>query len=176
MYLLTEIGLAHQFVGQDWFNFLLLEGIIFFIRVPKHYDYIVNGVKLKAENLLFNRQSCKIDDIEVLGIKGLSVAMHKVKNKQEEQDYLIVLTNGYAYEALRNYKKRWSIEVMFQDFKEQGFNLEKTHLKEDDKLKKLLYLVSIAYAFFLYSCRAVDRENQGEVSVKKSWLSCKKHI
>jgi len=44
------------------------------------------------------------------------------------------------------YKKRWRIECFFQNVKKRGFNLEPTHLKDLDKLKKLVGLVSIAYA------------------------------
>ncbi len=139
-----------EFVGRKWIKYLMSENIRFFLRVPKHYVYNVNGKILKAENLLSGRETCRLDGIEVLKIKGLSVQMLKVKNKSGEEDYLIVLTNGYSYEAIRNYKKRWSIEVMFQDFKGQGFNLEATHIKDNDKLKKLFYLVSIAYAFCVH--------------------------
>lgn len=39
---------------------------------------------------------------------------------------------------------------MFRDFKSQGFNLESTYVKEGYKIKKLLYLVSIAYAFCVH--------------------------
>jgi hypothetical protein len=39
---------------------------------------------------------------------------------------------------------------MFQDFKSQGFKLEDTHLKQAYKLKKLVYLVSLAYDFCLH--------------------------
>lgn len=139
-----------EFVGKDWIEYLLKEGLSFFLRVPKHYLLCVNGVELKAENLLQSRSECNLDNISVLGIKGLSVGMKKVTDKQGNRDYLIVLTNTFAYEALRSYKKRWSIEVMFQDFKSQGFNLEDTHLKQAYKIKKLVYLVSLAYAFCLH--------------------------
>lgn len=44
------------------------------------------------------------------------------------------------------YKKRWKIEVLFQQIKKRGFDLEATHLNESFKLKKLVGLVSIAYA------------------------------
>lgn len=128
-------------------EYLLQEQIPFFLRLPKHYVFTVNGVELKAENLLQSRKECKLDNVSVLGIKGLSVAMKKLKDKQGKEDYLIVLTNTVAYQALGTYRKRWSIEAMFQDFKSQGFHLEDTHLKQAYKLKKLVYLVAIAYAF-----------------------------
>jgi len=138
-----------EFVGQDWLDYLLKEEITFFLRLPKHYYFRVNGTKLQAESLLASRRECQLDNVEVLGISGLSVAMKKVVNQQGKADFLIVLTNTFAYQALRAYQKRWSIETMFQDFKSQGFDLEGTHLKEAYKLKKLVYLVSIAYAFCL---------------------------
>jgi hypothetical protein len=139
-----------EFIGKDWIEYLLKEGLAFFLRVPKHYLFRVNGRELKAENLLQSRSECRLDNISVLGITGLSVGMKKIKDKQGKEFYLIVLTNTFAYQAVRSYKRRWSIEVMFQDFKSQGFNLESSHLKQAYKIKKLVYLVSLAYAFCLH--------------------------
>jgi len=45
------------------------------------------------------------------------------------------------------YRKRWTIECCFQALKGRGFDLEDTHLKCLEKLKKLVALLSIAYAF-----------------------------
>jgi hypothetical protein len=60
--------------------------LVFFLRVPKHYCFRVNGVELKAENLLQSRRECKPDNVSVLGIKGLSVGMKKVNDKQGNRD------------------------------------------------------------------------------------------
>jgi hypothetical protein len=61
------------------------------------------------------------------------------------------------------YGKRWTIEACFQTFKERGFDLEKTHLKDLAKLKKLLALVSIAYriatSMGIYIHRKVQKIN-----------------
>lgn len=139
-----------EFVGKEWMAYLLAEKIAFFLRVPKSYRFTINGVALQAEQLLQSRTRCKIDNVTVIGVKGLSVGMKRLTNRKGQDDYLIVLTNTFAYQALKMYKKRWSIEAMFQDFKSQGFHLEDTHLKEAYKLKKLVYLVSIAYAFCVH--------------------------
>jgi Transposase DDE domain len=139
-----------EFVGKEWMEYLLQEKIAFFLRVPKSYLFTINGVVLKAENLLQARRECKIDNVTVIGVKGISVGIKRVQDSKGQDDYLIVLTNTLAYQALRVYKKRWSIEAMFQDFKSQGFHLESTHVKEGYKLKKLVYLVSIAYAFCVH--------------------------
>jgi len=44
------------------------------------------------------------------------------------------------------YAKRWTIEQCFQNLKGRGFNLEATHLRCRHKLRKLVALVSLAYA------------------------------
>lgn len=86
-------------IGQD---------IDFFIRIPKSYNIEVNGQSLKAEVLLRSRISCKLDNVTVLGTKALSVALKKTKDKKGKDDFLIVLTNTFAYLALKNYRERWS--------------------------------------------------------------------
>ena len=47
------------------------------------------------------------------------------------------------------YAKRWTIEQCFQNLKGRGFNLEVTHLRCSQKLRKLVALVSLAYALCL---------------------------
>ena len=47
------------------------------------------------------------------------------------------------------YAGRWTIEQCFQNLKGRGFNLEATHLRCFRKLRKLVALVSLAYAFCL---------------------------
>ncbi|MGI4742470.1 MAG: transposase [Janthinobacterium lividum] len=44
------------------------------------------------------------------------------------------------------YAKRWTIEQCFQNLKGRGFNLEASHLHCRHKLRKLVALVSLAYA------------------------------
>ena len=84
-----------------------------------------------------------------VGSHWLSVAMRKVPGKEAEEEYLIVITNTFASWAIKCYEKRWSIEVFFQSLKERGFNLERTHLTDGDRLRKLFALVSIAFAICL---------------------------
>ena len=53
----------------------------------------------------------------------------------------------------RLYRRRWSIETLFQSLKERGFALESTHVQSLEKLKKLIGLVSIAFGFCLVAGR-----------------------
>jgi hypothetical protein len=62
-----------------------------------------------------------------------------------EDEYLFLFGTARVEYLGQLYRKRWMIETLFQTLKERGFNLEKTHLKDFSKLKKLVALVSIAY-------------------------------
>lgn len=48
---------------------------------------------------------------------------------------------------LKSYKERWAIESMFKNMKTQGFNIEDTHMKNSDRLGKLMAIVAIAMLF-----------------------------
>jgi len=72
---------------------------------------------------------------------------HKWVNLLEEGECLFLLGTSKVDSFGQFYGKRWSIETCFQNFKQPGFNLEKTHLQDFSKLKKRLALVSIADSF-----------------------------
>ena len=128
-----------EFIGQPWYEFLLSSQIPFFIRLPKHHYFTVKGVALQAEQLLTNRNKCLLDNVLISGYY-LSVALKRLND-----DYLIVLTNTFAHQALNTYRQRWTIEVFFQAIKKRGFQLESTHLQDLTRLHKLVALVALAF-------------------------------
>lgn len=69
--------------------------------------------------------------------------------KHVQGELLILIGKGDAQTLFKIYRKRWSIEVFFQSIKKRGFNIENTHLKDLEKIKKLLFLTAIAFAFCL---------------------------
>lgn len=67
-------------------------------------------------------------------------------------DILFLFGNCQPKFLAQLYQKRWVIEaaaaaVCFQNLKTRGFNLEDTHLQELQRIRKLIAMVSIAYAF-----------------------------
>ena len=60
-------------------------------------------------------------------------------------DILFLFGNCDAKFLAQLYRKRWSIEVFFQNIKTRGFNLEDTHLQNLERIRKL-----IAMAFEVY--------------------------
>jgi hypothetical protein len=46
-----------------------------------------------------------------------------------------------------DYKKRWKIEVLFQALTSRGFNFEETHVKDEERVKRLLAVLALAFCW-----------------------------
>ncbi len=131
-----------EFVGLEWVNFLKTNNISFCMRVPKsHLITLKNEETYSITELLATKperyfQECLVDGI------WCNVMLKKLA----DNDYLFLMGNLHAKQLGAYYRRRWCIEVLFQTFKERGFDLESTHLKCSKKLSKLLVFVCIAVA------------------------------
>lgn len=142
-----RIGLVigdREFVGHQWLKYLKDRGVRFVMRLPKHHKiYRLDGRAQLLEQLgLVVDRPRVLPDCLVDGVVGNVWVMLLA-----DGDYLFLLGTVEAKFMGQLYGKRWCIEACFQNMKGRGFDLEDTHLQDDDKLKKLVALVSIAYAF-----------------------------
>lgn len=144
----NRIGLFladREFIGHRWLKFLKDRGILFCVRVPKHHKVIRQaGLEEHAhtiEQLLKGRKTLRLSACRVDGIWG-NIYVKALK----DGDLLFLFGTAKTEFLAQFYKKRWGIECFFQNVKSRGFDLESTHLKNLAKLKKLVALVSIAYA------------------------------
>ena len=62
-------------------------------------------------------------------------------------EYLIIVSNYFSDTVMDDYKRRWEIEVLFQCLKSRGFNFEETHLKDEERLKRLFSVLAIAFCW-----------------------------
>lgn len=134
------------FIGHSWLKFLKCRGILFCVRVPRHHNiirYIDLGEQAtKVGQLLHGRKTVQLQGCMVDGVWGNMYA-----KQLPGGDFLFLFGTAKAGYLAQLYRKRWRIECFFQNIKKRGFNLEDTHLKCLEKLKKLVGLVSIAHAF-----------------------------
>lgn len=134
-----------EFIGHKWLKFLKDQKIHFCVRVPKHHKIIRSNdfeeQKTTVSELLCSRKVVRLRNCMVDGVWA------NVYAKQlPDGDFLFLLGTTKMELLPQMYKKRWRIEAFFQNIKKRGFNLEDTHLKCFRKLKKLVGLVSLAYA------------------------------
>jgi len=116
-----------EFIGQEWYNFLLTNNIPFYIRIKSNTLVELNGVTFHAANFALGKRKRFFDNIRVQGFR-LKLATKIIGHEKDAEDrYLLILTNADVEKAIDIYRNRWSIEVFFQSIKKRGFNLENTH-------------------------------------------------
>ena len=77
-------------------------------------------------------------------------------------DPIFLVTNfELADEAIYWYKKRFQIETFFSDEKSRGFDLDKSHLSDPERLAILMIAACLAYLWIIYL---------GLVAVRKNWI------
>ncbi|MBC8111054.1 MAG: hypothetical protein H7Y04_08355 [Verrucomicrobia bacterium] len=101
-------------------------------------------------------QDCRIDGI------WCNVILKKLSNG----DFLILAGTLLTKQLGGFYLRRWSIEVFFQSVKGRGFNLENTHLKSSEKIKKLLVFIGIALGICVNIGKYHHQKGQ-KIKVKK---------
>lgn len=147
---LTRIPKSHirvvvadrEFIGREWFAWLDTQNIPFIIRIKE--NALVSSadreipIKKLFENLYIHQQ---VSLQRPRRVYDLPVYVSALRLKDQ---YLILASNQQGQSALEAYKKRWGIEVLFANLKSRGFNLEETHLIHQDRIEKLIALLTIA--------------------------------
>ena len=64
------------------------------------------------------------------------------------------------------YAEPWQIEMCFKAMKSSGFDMEKTHLKDIDRIEKLVLLVMIAFVW-RYKIGLFLHEKVQAIKIKK---------
>ena len=140
-----RIGLVigdREFIGHHWLKYMKTRHIKFIMRMPKHHNIHRSDGRVQTikEWQLTTKKTLFVPNVLMDGVVGnLSV------QKLENGDYLFLFGTVVSEFMEQLYRKRWKIEVLFQNFKGRGFELEKTHLKSDKKLKMMVALVGITY-------------------------------
>lgn len=135
-----------EFIGHKWLSYLQKKKLNFIMRIPKHHFITDCQQQRWAVGLLglTPGQSRVWANCQVDGVWGQAQV-----TALQNGEYLFLFGTVSAPLLGQLYRKRWTIEQGFQNLKGRGFDLRSTHLQCRDKLKKLVALVSLAYAFCL---------------------------
>jgi len=141
-----------EFIGEDWINYLNLRRIEYYIRIRENF-WTVNpktGKRLKASwlfaDLELNQTNFK-HQIYYVNNQLCYLSASKIKNKEGKPELQIIISFNKPNVAQKIYKERWQIETAFKALKSSGFNIEKTHLVDIERIEKLLALVLIAFTW-----------------------------
>lgn len=134
-----------EFIGKDWFSFLLEEQVPFVMRLRENF-YVEKGGKRRMLKDQFARLAKGKVAQHRRAFKLWGLQVHLTAARLEEE-WLFLASPPYCLKALDYYKQRWEIETLFKALKTQGFNLEDTHLSSAQKLERLLALLAIAFVW-----------------------------
>jgi hypothetical protein len=160
-----------EFASEGLLAWLSREGIGFRLRLRQDYlitngheeavcgDWLFRRGKIGTEQTLSGKRWC-------LG-HALFVAGMRFVNEKGKIEFLIVVSDVPA--PLSDYGLRWSIENLFSGLKSRGFNLEATHLMEQERLSRLLWVLTIAFCWCVAvgSAQLSERKQAGKAIYKK---------
>ncbi len=160
-----------EFVGDNWIKFLNDNNIRYYIRIRNNFRvFIPHKNKEIKVSWLFN--SLKTGEflhyrrIIRMGTQLCYVSGCKVNSKGKGTEFLIIVSFNKPEQAQINYKDRWQIETCFRAMKTSGFDIEKTHLQDIERLEKLTLIVMIAFVW-CYKTGIFIHENIKKIEIKK---------
>jgi len=133
-----------EFVGQAWLRYLLLEPAMGFRLRIRASDKIEHNGKALAAKVVFAH--LKIGESQTLKgvcrVWGYQVSVEALR--LDDGKLLVVIAPPRSEKIIEGYALRWNIETLFGILKTRGFCLEATHLTEQERLRKLFALLTLA--------------------------------
>ena len=136
-----------EFIGKDWFAWLIQETIPFYVRIKK--DVLTKnhrGKEIKVSWLFYH---LKLSEKKVLkrSYKIYTHPLYVSGSRAPTGELMMVVSNVKSDKAIEIYYTRWEIETLFQCLKSRGFNFEATHMTKRSRIKKLIVLLAIAFCW-----------------------------
>lgn len=163
-----------EFIGQEWFAFLVERKIPFAIRLKEEQIIHLEGRALSLRSWLSRCKGVRGFEAVLPGRAGHpDLHLHFGARRIKGGELLVVASSHPASGArlLRLYRKRWFIECLFADSKTRGLNLEDTRLTLARKLSLLIAITAVAIALL---CHAAARLLGHEYPVRKKHGYCAK--
>lgn len=151
-----------EFVGTQWFLFLIEQKIPFIIRVKQNSVVeIGESGKLPIGRLRKWLSRKKIVNYPV-NLWGLSLYV-SIEKRRGAKEQMIVVSNFLFEDPLWMYRRRWEIETMFGCLKTRGFRMEDTHITDPDKIERVVFVLAIAFCWAYRTGDIQDRIQAIEV-------------
>ena len=156
-----------EFVGEQWLAFLNENSLRYYIRIRNNFKvFIPHKNKWVKAFWLFN--SYKINQFINYSkiVKVNNQLCYLSGSKLHNGEYLILASFNKPEDSSRYYTERWQIEMTFRAMKSSGFDIEKTHLQDLERIEKLVLLVMIAFVW-CYKVGIYIHQNIKAITIKK---------
>ncbi|MCA1592084.1 MAG: transposase [Acidobacteria bacterium] len=134
-------------LSKAWFSYLRRKGIACRIRVRANTKLTnARGRAVQARQLF--RHGRLNQPVVLVGARLLWAERWHVSGMRLPQgEHLIVVSERETESAIADYARRWEVETLFGCLKTRGFCLEQTHVRDPERLKKLLALLALAFCW-----------------------------
>ncbi len=135
-----------EFVGTQWFRFLIEQKIPFIIRVKQNSMVEIGENGKLPIGRLWKWLSRKKVVNHLINLWGLSLYV-SIEKRKGAKEQMIVVSNFTFEDPLGMYRRRWEVETMFGCLKTRGFRMENTHITDPDKIEKVVFVLAIAFCW-----------------------------
>jgi hypothetical protein len=155
-----------EFASVRWLEFLRREKISYRLRIKANHELTdKRGKPIKARKLL---QTARVGEAVICRRWRKLWGRYRVcvtGRKRADGELLILISNEPSPEMIAEYRRRWQIETLFGCLKSRGFDLEETHLRDSERLEKLLGLLALAVCWAWLAGERLGRRKP--IKVKK---------
>lgn len=139
-----------EFVGEEWIGYLNREKLRYYIRIRNNFKvFLPHKGRTIPVHWLFNGlkygQVKHYSKIVIINGEYCYLSATLGRNRNNQPEYVIIISYNKDNQSLVHYKDRWQIETCFRAMKSSGFDIENTHLKDIQRIEKLVLLVMIAF-------------------------------
>jgi hypothetical protein len=136
-----------EFVGEDWFKWLIAERIPFVLRLRENMQTTPVEGRCRSAREHFNALcSGNFTDLGPGALCGVVMGVCGLRLPDGE---LLILGYGGVTggDARDRFMSRWNIETGFEKLKSHGFNLEASRLRGGGKQERLLAVLAVGFAW-----------------------------
>lgn len=139
---IASLTADREFIGKNWIDFLMKNKILFFIRIKGNRLVEWGDSKWRLDKF-FNHLKVKQTRYIEKEIDGYNLYFAGTRSVDGEL-VIVMCSRNLRNSILKKYKQRWTIELMFKHFKSNGFNMEDIHLRDPQRIEKLLAVIASA--------------------------------
>ena len=137
-----------EFIGGAWLRHLRQQSVDFVVRVRANHrmeraDGRIQSVERTTRNQPKN--TTRVYEQVHLYAGANAVPVHLICHRPRKGARLFLATNRTDFDAVvALYKQRWAAETAFGFLKSKGFDVETTHLRDPQRILRLLSVLAIA--------------------------------
>jgi len=160
-----------EFIGEIWLEYLNRNKVQYHIRIRDNFKIYKTkeSDSIKATWLFAGLKMGEFKHYpKIVYINNVAcyVSASVIKSKTGYPEFQFLISFNNPSKSKECYKKRWQIETMFKALKSSGFNIEKTHLQQIERIEKLVELVFIAFVW-CYKVGIYIDQSEIKVKIKK---------